>query len=120
MRSRCCFCCGSRCSGVGIYLGLVAGNPETVGAVQILVWPLGFFSNAFVPPETMPGWLAVLTEWNPISSTITATRELFGNPGWGGESWIAQHAMLMAVVWPVALVAILFPLAVRRYRRLSR
>jgi hypothetical protein len=45
---------------------------------------------------------------------------LFGNPGLGGDSWIAQHAMLMAVVWPVVLTAIFVPLAVGRYQHLSR
>jgi ABC-2 type transport system permease protein len=105
---------------LGIYLGLVVGNPEAVMAVQILVWPVGFLANTFVPPGTMPGWLGTIAEWNPLSSTVAAARELFGNPGWGGESWIAQHAILMAVVWPLVLVAIFFPLSVRRYRRLSR
>jgi ABC-2 type transport system permease protein len=38
---------------VGIYLGLLARSPEVVTAVQILVWPLGFLSNAFVAPATM-------------------------------------------------------------------
>lgn len=47
-------------------------------------------------------------------------RELFGNPGWGGESWIAQHSVLMAVVWPLLLTALFFPLAVARYRGLRR
>jgi ABC-2 type transport system permease protein len=111
-----------RCSllWVGIYLGLVAKNPEAVVAVQILVWPLGFLSNALVAPETMPGWLGAIVEWNPLSATIAATRELFGNPGWGGTSWAAEHALLMAVVWPLVLFAIFFPLSVRRYQRLSR
>ncbi len=104
----------------GIYLGLVVDDPEAVAAVQILVWPVGFLANTFVAPGTMPGWLGTIAEWNPLSSTVAATRELFGNPGWGGESWIAQHAILMAVVWPLVLVAIFFPLSVRRYRRLSR
>jgi len=105
---------------VGIYLGLLAKSPEAVAAVQILVWPLGFLSNGFVAPATMPGWLGTIVEWNPLSATISATRELFGNPGWGGDSWIAQHALLMAVVWPLVLVAVFFPLSVRRHRRLSR
>jgi ABC-2 type transport system permease protein len=111
-----------RCSllWVGIYLGLVAKNPEAVLAVQILVWPLGFLSNALVAPETMPGWLGAIVEWNPLSATIAATRELFGNPGWGGTSWAAEHALLMAVVWPLVLFAVFFPLSVRRYQRLSR
>jgi ABC-type multidrug transport system permease subunit len=102
---------------VGIYLGLVLKTPEAAVAVQILVWPVGFLSSAYAAPETMPGWLGTLAEWNPMSATIGAARELFGNPGWGGESWMAQHAVLMAVVWPLALTAIFFPLAVSRYVR---
>jgi ABC-2 type transport system permease protein len=105
---------------VGIYLGLLLKNPEAVMAVQILVWPLGFLSSAFVATATMPGWLGTIAEWNPLSATVSATRELFGNPGWGGESWMAQHAVLMAIVWPLLLVAIFLPLSVRRYQRLSR
>ncbi len=105
---------------VGIYLGLVTKGPESVVAVQILVWPLGFLSSAFVSPVTMPGWLGVIAEWNPLSATVAATRELFGNPGWSGDSWMAQHAVLMAVVWPLLILAIVFPLAVARYWRLSR
>jgi len=104
---------------IGIYLGLVVRNPEAVAVLQFLVWPLGFLSNAFASPDTMPSWLAFVTEWNPLSATISATRELFGNPDWGGDSWIDQHATLMAVVWPTLLITIFFPLSVRRYRRLS-
>jgi ABC transporter DrrB family efflux protein len=105
---------------LGVYLGLVAKNPQAVAAVQVLVWPLGFLSNAFVAPSTMPGWLGTVSEWNPMSATVSAARELFGNPGWGGESWVAQHSILMAVVWPLVLLAIFAPLSVRRYHRLRR
>lgn len=105
---------------VGIYLGLLLKNPESIAAVQILVWPLSFLSSAFVAPTTMPGWLGAIAEWNPLSSTLSATRELFGNPGFGGDSWIAQHAQLMAVVWPLLIFAVFFPLSVRRYQRLGR
>ncbi len=82
---------------LGIWLALVAGRPETLVAVQILVWPIGFLSSVFVAPETMPGWLGTIADWNPLSATAAATRELFGNPGWGGDSWPAEHAMLLAV-----------------------
>lgn len=106
---------------VGIYLGLVLKTPEAAMVVQILVWPLGFVSSGFTSPEDMPGWLGGIAEWNPVSSTITAARELFGNPGvTQGGSWIAENAQLMAVVWPLALVAVFLPLAARRYRDLRR
>jgi ABC-type multidrug transport system permease subunit len=106
---------------VGIYLGLVLKTPEAAVVVQILVWPLGFVSSAFTSPEDMPGWLGALSEWNPVSSTITATRELFGNPGVPQDgSWIVDHALAMAVAWPLLLAAVFAPLAVARYRNLSR
>jgi ABC-2 type transport system permease protein len=59
----------------------------------------------------MPDWLGAVAEWNPLWPTLNATRELFGNPGSGGRSWVAQHAELMAVAWPLAIVAVFFPLS---------
>ncbi|MFD0684775.1 ABC transporter permease [Actinomadura fibrosa] len=105
---------------VGVYLGLLAKGPESVTAVQILVWPIGFLSSALVAPDTMPGWLGAAAEWNPMSATVTACRDLFGAPVPDGGSWAAQHAALMAVAWPLLITAVFFPLAVRRYRALGR
>ncbi|MET7850201.1 ABC transporter permease [Streptomyces avermitilis] len=99
---------------IGIHLAMVAGRPEMVQAVQILVWPVGFLSNAFATPDAMPGWLGTAVEWNPMSHTVTAVRDLFGGPGGEpGHIWAA-------VAWPLALLAVFFPLAVRRFARLSR
>ncbi|MFJ1789131.1 ABC transporter permease [Streptomyces anulatus] len=105
---------------VGILLAMVAGRPEMVSAVQILVWPVGFLSNVFAAPESMPGWLGAVVEWNPMSATATAVRELFGNPGGATGSWAAEHAGLLAVLWPVAIIAVFFPPAVARFARLGR
>ncbi|MEU7694846.1 ABC transporter permease [Microbispora hainanensis] len=104
---------------VGIYLGLTLGGPEAVMAVQVLVWPVGFVSSAFAWTGTMPGWLAAVAEWNPLSATMAATRGLFGNPGAGGTTWISEHAGVMALVWPLLLISVFLPLSVRRYRRLD-
>ncbi|GCD92933.1 ABC transporter permease [Embleya hyalina] len=105
---------------VGIHLAMVAGRPELVQAVQILVWPVGFLSNAIASPASMPAWLGAIVEWNPMSATATAVRDLFDNPGAGGDSWAATHAELLAVAWPLALIAVFAPLAVKRFRDLSR
>jgi ABC-2 type transport system permease protein len=99
---------------IGIHLAMVAGKPEMVQAVQILVWPVGFLSNAFATPDSMPGWLGTAVEWNPMSQTATAVRDLFGGPGGEpGHLWAAA-------IWPLGLLAVFFPLAVRRLARLSR
>ena len=108
------------CLWIGIWLGLIVGSPEAAGSVWGLLFPLTMITSAFVAPLLMPDWLGVIAEWNPLSSTVTATRELFGNADGGGDSWIARHAVLMAVVWPVAISAVFFPLSVRRFQRLSR
>ncbi|MER5942865.1 ABC transporter permease [Streptomyces sp. NPDC001928] len=97
---------------IGIQLALVAGKPELVQAVQILVWPIGFLSNALALPESMPGWLGTVVEWNPMSHTATAVRDLFGGTG-------TEH-LGTAILWPLLLLAVFFPLAVRRFGRLSR
>ncbi|MEV4753550.1 ABC transporter permease [Micromonospora sp. NPDC049559] len=106
---------------VGIYLGLVVPNPDTVAVIIFpAAFPFSALSNVFVSPQLMPDWLGVVSEWNPLSATTAAARELFGNPGLGGDSWAAQHPLLLAVAWPVALIAVFAPLAVRRYHHLSR
>ena len=66
---------------VGIYLGLIAEGPESVAAVQILVWPIGFLSSAFVAPSTMPGWLGAIAEWNPLSATVDRVPGAVRQPG---------------------------------------
>lgn len=68
----------------------------------------------------MPSWLGDIASWNPLSATATGIRELFGNPTWNDQAWAAQHAVLLAVLWPAALTAIFLPLAVRQYRSLAR
>ncbi|MFD2765339.1 ABC transporter permease [Micromonospora eburnea] len=106
---------------IGILLGLAAPKPDAVGVIVFpLAFPLTALSNVFVAPDLMPDWLGAISAWNPLSATVAAARELFGNPGVGGESWAAQHALLLAVGWPVLLIVVVAPLAVRRYQRLSR
>jgi ABC transporter DrrB family efflux protein len=105
---------------VGIFFGTVVPNPDTVSVIVFpLAFPLTALSNVFVAPDLMPSWLGAISEWNPVSATVAAARDLFGNPGLGGDSWAAENAMLLAVAWPVLLILIFAPLAVRRYQRLG-
>ena len=106
---------------VGVYLGLrFYPNPEAVTAVRTIEFPIGFLGNPFVAVSSMPPWLAAIALWNPLSSTVTAARQLFGDPTGAHPSWITGHAVLMAVTWPLLLIAVFFPLSLHRYRHLSR
>lgn len=106
---------------LGIFLALTIGRAEgATMAVQVLVWPVGFLSNAFVSAEFMPAWLGAVASWNPISATATAARELFGNPTGVTAGLLADHAVAAAIIWPAVLVVIFLPLSTRAYRNQGR
>jgi ABC-type multidrug transport system permease subunit len=105
---------------LGIFLGLTFRGTGATAAVQVIVWPIGFLSTVFVSAETMPGWLGTIAQWNPVSATATAARELFGNPTGVTGGWLAEHAVLAASVWPLAITLVFAPLAAAAYRGLRR
>jgi ABC transporter DrrB family efflux protein len=105
---------------VGILLGTVARSPDAVaGMVFIVIFPLTFVANAFVPAGTLPSVLRTVANWNPISSLVAATRTLFGNPTAvpTDAPWPLQHPVASALLWCVGLLAIVVPVALAAYRR---
>lgn len=106
---------------VGTFFGLGMKNVEAANNAYSLLFPVAMIANTFASPTEMPAWLGTIAEWNPLSATAAATRDLFGSPGAdAGSSWVTENALLMAVVWPLLLVAVFLPLAVRRYQKLRR
>ena len=104
---------------IGAWIGLYMPNPETANTAG-LVWlfPMTFLSNAFVPINSLPGWLQAVAAWNPISALVLACRELFGNPtGIQPDYWPLQNPVLYTVLSCTVLVAVFATLSVRRYRR---
>ena len=92
-------------------VGLSAANAETAQATAFpLLFPLVFASSAFVPLETMPGWLQAFAGNQPVTVTVDAVRALMlGGP--------VGRPVLEALAWSLGLLALFAPLAVRRYRR---
>ena len=110
-------------SWVGVWLGLSVPTVEVAQQFAfIVIFPLSFVSNAFVPIATMPTWLQPFAEWNPISAITAACRELFGNPNPFVKrgSFPSEHPIEMSIIWIVIIVAVFAPLGVRRYRSMSR
>jgi ABC-2 type transport system permease protein len=71
--------------------------------------PLLFMSNAFVPLDAMPGWMAVVARLNPLTYAIEAMRTLVIR-GWDGS-----------IVWSLAVLALVAALClaagVQQFRR---
>jgi ABC-2 type transport system permease protein len=94
-----------------IVLGLLIRTPMTVMTVGFtFLFPLVFASNIMVDPATMPGWLRVFVEVNPISRMTTALRGLMG-----ADASLTDVALALA--GPLALTALLAPLTLALYRR---
>jgi len=72
--------------------------------------PLVFASSAFVPGDSMPGWLQVFAEHQPVSVTASAVRALvLGGP--------TVSYVLQALAWSAGILVVFAPLAVWRYQR---
>lgn len=92
-------------------VGLLARSQRAVqGIVFMTLFPLTFASNAFVPTETMPDWLAAFADANPLSHLIGAMRALFSGGAW-------EQPVLMTLLWSAIFVVVFAPLAIRAYSR---
>jgi ABC-2 type transport system permease protein/oleandomycin transport system permease protein len=93
------------------FIGLSVQNAEAAQAASFPILAiLVFASTAFVPVETMPGWLQAYNDFQPVSITVEAVRDLtLGGP-------TATH-VLQALAWVGVIIAIFAPLSVARYRR---
>ena len=107
-------------SWVMAWVGLMVPSVEVINnASFIVIMPLTFVSNAFVPLGSFDGFLRTLVEWNPVSALTQASRELFGNVdprGAVSEAWSMQHPVLYTLLWVAIILAVFVPLSVRRYR----
>jgi ABC-2 type transport system permease protein len=99
-------------------LGLIGRSPETAqGLGLVILFPLAIVSNALVPTGHMPAPIRLVANWNPVSAVTAAARHLWANPNPAGSSWPMQHAVAASLIWSVALIAVLAPLAALLYRR---
>ena len=77
---------------------------------MMIMFPLTFLSNAFVPVDTLPDWLQAFVKVNPVSHVVTAVRDLMND---GQVTAEVGWALLGCAV----VVAIFAPLSVRSYKQ---
>jgi ABC transporter DrrB family efflux protein len=93
-------------------IGLMTRNPEAAQfAAGLPLFLLVFASSAFVPVQTMPGWLQAFANVQPVSVTVDAVRAL----SQGGPT---LHWFWPSLAWTAGILLVFVPLAVRQYRRL--
>ncbi|TDB77331.1 ABC transporter permease [Micromonospora sp. KC723] len=98
-------------SWISVLVGVLVNEPEKVQIFGFMViFPLTFTSNIFVPTERMPGWLQHWVEINPVTIVADALRGLLVTGPVAGP--VAQ-----TLLWAVGLAVVFAPLAVRALRR---
>ena len=101
-----------------LWLGMISGNPQAAQGMGLLVVPWVFISSAFVPVESMPGWLQAIAKYQPVTFMVNAVRTL--TQGRAAEVVLghpASYYVTRSLLWSVVLVAVFAPLAVARFRR---
>lgn len=98
-------------SWISTIVGLKVREPESVQAAGFVwVFPLVFASSAFVPTQTMPGWLRAFAEVSPVTRFVDAIRVLvLGGP--------TTQKVLWALGWVALILIVSVPTAVAAYRR---
>jgi ABC transporter DrrB family efflux protein len=98
-------------SWIGVLVGLAARSPDAVqGMMFIVIFPLTFASSAFVPTASMPHWLRVFAEDQPVSVVIDQLRRSFLDQS-------INSSTLTSLIWSIGSVIIFFPAAVWMYRK---
>lgn len=98
-------------SWVFAWIGTVARSVQSVQGISMMImFPLTFLSNAFVPVETLPIWLQTFVNINPVSHVVSAVRDLANDGAVTSEvGW--------AILGCLAVIAVFAPLAVKSYQR---
>jgi ABC transporter DrrB family efflux protein len=111
---------GYSLSWFGACIGLAVKGPESAQSIGLIIlFPLAFVSNAFVPTNNLPTWLGKIAAWNPVSAAGAAVRTLWGNPNPSStiQEWPMQHPVLAAILWSVLILGVCSVVATRLFTR---
>jgi ABC transporter DrrB family efflux protein len=105
-------------SWMGASVGLAVRSVEVAQSAGV-IWllPFMFASSAFVNPVNMPGWLRAFVENQPMTHVVNAVRAQILGPQAARELSIPEGSEWKALVWLVAILVVVVPVAVRLYRR---
>ena len=106
-------------SWLQIYLGLVSGSARAAQGISFAVFPLIFVSSAYVPVETMPGWLQPIAENQPVTAMVGAVRAL--TLGGDTEALLGHSAswfFVRSMLWSAVILLVFITLSARRFARL--
>ena len=102
-------------------VGLKSKSPESAASFGFIVlFPLTFVSNAFVPTQHMPGWLQAIATWNPVSAVVAGGPAPVGQPepvGGASRPGRCSTPCEASLFWSVVILAVAAPLAAHFFKQ---
>ncbi|MEP7088865.1 MAG: ABC transporter permease [Nocardioidaceae bacterium] len=103
--------CGWSLAWIFTFVGTLARSAQSVQGISLMIlFPLTFLSNAFVPTSTLPDWLRHFVQVNPVSHIVAGARSLANNGAVNGDvGW--------ALLGCALIIGVFAPLSVRAYTK---
>ena len=102
-----------------ILIGLVSGSAQAAQGMSMIVFPLTFVSSAYVAVSSMPGWMQAFARNQPITAMVDAVRAWLVDDPVNSLGHTAGYFTVRALLWSLAVVALLAPFATSMYARRS-
>ncbi len=100
-------------SWIQALIGLSVSSVEAANSAGFIwMFPLTFVSSAFVPPESMPGWLQPIAEMNPFTVVTDASRALYNGLPVGNDVWIS-------LAWAFGIIIVFSTLSIRKFATMT-
>ena len=106
-------------SWIQIFLGLISGSAQAAQGIAFSVFPLVFVSSAYVPVESMPGWMQPIAENQPVTAMVGAVRALVLG---GDTEALLGHStgwfLVRSLLWSAVIVVLFATMSTRRFTKL--
>jgi ABC transporter DrrB family efflux protein len=101
-------------SWIQALVGLSVKSVEAANSAGFIwMFPMTFISSAFVPTESMPGWLKTIADANPFTKVTNAARGLYNGLPAENDVWIS-------LAWAAGITIVFATLSIRKFARSAR
>lgn len=106
------------CTGLGMVTAAIALRVrETAVLANIVFGVLLIFCGVNVPLSALPGWMAGISHWLPLTHGIAAARDLAAGSGWSTVAGLVEREAALGVGYLIAGTLLLYYFEAESRRR---
>lgn len=107
-------------ASLGMLIASIIKSIENFGVIMnVLIFPMFFLSGAFFPLTAVPGWMAAISEINPLTYGVDAMRQIILAPQISEQvlAKLTLHPLGFDIFFLLGFAAIMISLAVVAFNR---